>query len=178
MRSFDRAMPEEVNRVLTDHLVVAAAVLVAGGGGQPRSARASPGAVELVGDVMVDVALLVQPRARERPAPLRDAGVEPGEYLLVTAHRAGNVDDPARLERLVDAAARRCPCPVVLPLHPRTRARLEAAGLLDAAGARRASSLPPRRLPRVHRAARRTRGRCSPTPAACRRRPTSPACRA
>ena len=56
--------------------------------------------------------------------------MRPGDYLLATAHRAGNVDDPARLERLVELLLA-VPGPVVLPLHPRTRARLEAAGLLE-----------------------------------------------
>ena len=56
--------------------------------------------------------------------------MEPGAYLVVTAHRAGNVDDPARLERLVELVEA-LPRPVVFPLHPRTRARLEAAGLLE-----------------------------------------------
>jgi UDP-N-acetylglucosamine 2-epimerase (non-hydrolysing)/UDP-GlcNAc3NAcA epimerase len=83
----------------------------------------------MVGDVMVDVARLVQPRAREDGAPLREAGVEPGGYVLATAHRAGNVDDRDRLGALV-ALLRAVPHRVVLPLHPRTRARLEATGLL------------------------------------------------
>jgi UDP-N-acetylglucosamine 2-epimerase (non-hydrolysing)/UDP-GlcNAc3NAcA epimerase len=55
--------------------------------------------------------------------------VAPGEYVVVTAHRAGNVDDPARLRRLVDLLLA-LPLPAVLPLHPRTRARLVAAGWL------------------------------------------------
>jgi UDP-GlcNAc3NAcA epimerase len=80
---------------------------------------------------MVDVAQLLAPRARERTAVLEACEVDPGEFLLATAHRAGNVDDPARLERLVELLAG-MPYPVVLPLHPRTRARLEAAGLIDA----------------------------------------------
>ncbi|MGH2841956.1 MAG: UDP-N-acetylglucosamine 2-epimerase, partial [Solirubrobacteraceae bacterium] len=88
------------------------------------------GTVDLVGDVMVDIARIVAPRAAEDGAPLRDAGVTPGEYLLVTAHRAGNVDDPQRLERLVELLLG-FELPVVLPLHPRTRSRLEAAGLLE-----------------------------------------------
>jgi UDP-N-acetylglucosamine 2-epimerase (non-hydrolysing)/UDP-GlcNAc3NAcA epimerase len=87
------------------------------------------GRIEMVGDVMVDVALLFQPRARADDAPLRAAGVRPGEYALATAHRAGNVDDPERLRALVDLLLA-VPVPVVLPLHPRTRARLEAAGWL------------------------------------------------
>jgi UDP-N-acetylglucosamine 2-epimerase (non-hydrolysing)/UDP-GlcNAc3NAcA epimerase len=128
MRSFDRAMPEELNRVLTDHLsdllLCPSATAVAN-----LEHEHAAGRVELVGDVMVDVALLFQPRARQDDEALSSAGVRPGEYVLVTAHRAGNVDDPERLTRLVELLLA-VPCDVVLPLHPRTRARLEAAGLL------------------------------------------------
>lgn len=128
MRSFDRRMPEEVNRVLTDHL--ASLLLCSTPVAVDNLAREGVVApVELVGDVMVDVALLVQPRAREDLAPLDAAGLAPGGYLLATAHRAGNVDDPARLERLV-GLLEVLPAPVVVPLHPRTRARLESTGLL------------------------------------------------
>ena len=129
MRSFDRAMPEELNRVLTDHL---SSLLLCSSDAPAAHLRAERvvGRVEVVGDVMVDVAQLVQPRAREDDAPLAAAGVAPGEYVLATAHRAGNVDDPGRLARLV-ALLLALPLPVVLPLHPRTGARLEAAGLLE-----------------------------------------------
>src|SRR3954453_14429165 len=129
MRSFDRAMPEELNRVLTDHL--ADVLLCPSETAVDNLERESvAGRVELVGDVMVDVALLFQPRALPAPAPLERAGVASGEYALVTAHRAGNVDDPARLPALVDLLLA-LPLPAVLPLHPRTRARLAAAGWLD-----------------------------------------------
>jgi UDP-N-acetylglucosamine 2-epimerase (non-hydrolysing)/UDP-GlcNAc3NAcA epimerase len=128
MRSFDRAMPEELNRVLTDHLSSLLLCSSAAPAAHLRAERVA-GRVEVVGDVMVDVALLVQPRARRDDVPLRDAGVRPGEYLLATAHRAGNVDDPARLARLADLLMA-LPLPVVLPLHPRTEARLAGAGLL------------------------------------------------
>jgi len=129
MRSFDRRMPEELNRVLTDHL---SDLLLCSSQAPADRLRAEQvaGRVEVVGDVMVDVALLVQPRARADDGPLRDAGVRPGQYVLVTAHRAGNVDDPARLRRLVDLLLG-LPLPAVLPLHPRTGARLDAAGWLD-----------------------------------------------
>jgi UDP-N-acetylglucosamine 2-epimerase len=128
MRSFDRAMPEELNRVLTDHL---SDVLLCPSETAVENLEREhvAGRVDLVGDVMVDVALLFQPRALADPAPLARAGVEAGEYVLATAHRAGNVDDPGRLRRLVDLLLA-MPLPVVLPLHPRTRARLEAAGWL------------------------------------------------
>ena len=124
MRSYDRSMPEELNRVLTDH--VSALLLCPGEAAAANLEREGVhGAVEVVGDVMVDVSLLVQPRARERPLP---EGLRPGGYVLATAHRAGNVDDPARLARLVEVLTS-LPAPVVLPLHPRTRERLDAAGL-------------------------------------------------
>ena len=129
MRSFDRSMPEELNRVLVDHasrlLLCSSQVAV----DNLKNEHVS-GAIELVGDVMVDVALTIQPKARERLDLLDARGVEPGAYVLVTAHRAGNVDVPSRLEALVDLLLA-IPHPVVFPVHPRTRARLRDAGLED-----------------------------------------------
>jgi len=129
MRSFDRTMPEEVNRVLTDHL--SALLLCSSEVALTNLEREGvDGGVELVGDVMVDVAAAVQPRARERTDLLERHHVRPGEYLLATAHRAGNVDDPDRLAALVElllGVGR----PVILPLHPRTRTRLESSGLIE-----------------------------------------------
>jgi UDP-GlcNAc3NAcA epimerase len=126
MRSYDRTMPEELNRVLTDH---AASLLLCSSPAAAQTLRDERvgGEVVEVGDVMVDVFELLAPRADA--ATLSRLGVTRGEYLLVTAHRAGNVDDPARLRALV-ALLRSLPAPVVLPLHPRTRARLEGQGLL------------------------------------------------
>jgi UDP-N-acetylglucosamine 2-epimerase (non-hydrolysing)/UDP-GlcNAc3NAcA epimerase len=118
MRSFDRAMPEELNRVLADHasdlLFCSTQTAV-----DNLAREGIAGDVHLVGDVMADVALAFMP-----PEP--PAG---DEYVLVTAHRAGNVDAPARLERLVELLER-LPVRAVFPMHPRTRARLKAAGLL------------------------------------------------
>jgi UDP-N-acetylglucosamine 2-epimerase (non-hydrolysing)/UDP-GlcNAc3NAcA epimerase len=95
MRSFDRAMPEEINRVLTDHvsnLLLCPSEVAA----ENLRREGVFGRIDVVGDVMVDVAELVRPRALADDAPLREAGVAAGEYLIVTAHRAGNVDDPRR----------------------------------------------------------------------------------
>jgi UDP-N-acetylglucosamine 2-epimerase (non-hydrolysing)/UDP-GlcNAc3NAcA epimerase len=129
MRSYDRTMPEELNRVVADH---AAALLLCSSERAAENLRAERvvGEVVVVGDVMVDVAQLLAPRARGHTAALAAVGVTPGEYLLATAHRAGNVDDPARLALLVELLLA-VPGPVVLPLHPRTRARLDAAGLRE-----------------------------------------------
>jgi UDP-N-acetylglucosamine 2-epimerase (non-hydrolysing)/UDP-GlcNAc3NAcA epimerase len=128
MRSYDRAMPEELNRVLADH---AASLLLCSSEAAAETLRGErvAGEVAVVGDVMVDVFELLAPRVDS--APLQRLGVQRGGYLLVTAHRAGNVDDPARLRALVELL-RGLPGPVVLPLHPRTHARLEQAGLLGA----------------------------------------------
>ena len=129
MRSFDRAMPEELNRVLSD---AASDLLLCSTDTAVENLRHehAAGEVHLVGDVMADVSLAFGPIARERSTALADHGLEPGGYLLATAHRAGNVDDPARLERLVElleALPQHC----VLPLHPRTAARLESTGLRE-----------------------------------------------
>ena len=126
MRSFDRSMPEELNRVVCDH---ASALLLC----PTRTAVANlrreavTGRVELVGDVMADLSLALQPRARAREEALARHGVASGEYLLVTAHRAGNVDLPERLARLVELLEA-LPHPAVFPVHPRTRDRLESGG--------------------------------------------------
>jgi UDP-GlcNAc3NAcA epimerase len=127
MRSFDRRMPEELNRVLTDHL---SALLLCPSDTAAANLKAESvaGRVEVVGDVMVDVAMRRQPSARADERTPAEHGVRGGEYLLLTAHRAGNVDDPQRLRALVDLIAA-LPAPVVFPLHPRTRARLLDAGL-------------------------------------------------
>lgn len=128
MRSFDRSMPEELNRVLTDHmseLLLCASETAA----ENLRRESAHGRIEVVGDVMVDLAYRWREDGPADSEPLRRRGVVPGAYILLTAHRAGNVDDPRRLEalvRIVESLAQ----PVVFPVHPRTRARLQAAGLL------------------------------------------------
>jgi UDP-N-acetylglucosamine 2-epimerase (non-hydrolysing)/UDP-GlcNAc3NAcA epimerase len=129
MRSFDRAMPEELNRVLADHasdlLFCSTTTAV-----DNLTREGVRDGVHLVGDVMADVALAFLPVAEERSTALADHGVEPDGYLLMTVHRAGNVDDPERLTRVVEIAEQ-LPLPAVFPVHPRTRARLRAAGLAE-----------------------------------------------
>jgi UDP-N-acetylglucosamine 2-epimerase len=129
MRSFDRAMPEELNRLLTDHasdlLLCSTETAVAN-----LERESAAGEVHLVGDVMADVSLTFREIAEERSQILEARGLEPGEYFALTAHRAGNVDDPQRLERLVELIEA-LPRRVVFPVHFRTEARLEAAGLFE-----------------------------------------------
>jgi UDP-GlcNAc3NAcA epimerase len=126
MRSFDRTMPEERNRVLSDHL---SDLLLCSSESAAEHLRAESiaGRVEVVGDVMVDVAMRWQPAARADAQTTTAHGLMPGSYLLLTAHRAGNVDDPERLGALVELIGA-LPEPVLFPLHPRTRTRLLEAG--------------------------------------------------
>jgi UDP-GlcNAc3NAcA epimerase len=132
MRSFDRSMPEELNRVLTDHAsdLLLCSTETAMLNLESEGVR---GEAELVGDVMADVSLAFRDIAEERSTILGDLGLEESSYLVVTAHRAGNVDRPERLEALV-SLLEALPGPVVLPLHPRTRERLQAAGLMERLG--------------------------------------------
>ena len=127
MRSFDREMPEELNRVLADHasdLLLCSTETAVGN----LEREGAAGDVHLVGDVMADVSLAFRDIAEERSQILRELGLEPGSYLVATAHRPGNVDRVDRLEQLTELLAA-MPGPLVLPLHPRTRRRLEEAGL-------------------------------------------------
>ena len=128
MRSFDRTMPEELNRVLVDHM---SELLLCSSEAAAENLRAESarGTIEVVGDVMIDVACQWQSVAPTTSEALAAYDLRPGEYLLLTAHRAGNVDDPERLRLLVDVVAS-LPGRTVFPVHPRTRARLHEAGLL------------------------------------------------
>src|SRR5262249_4585146 len=100
------------------------------------------GEAYLVGDVMADVSLAFREIAEERSRALEERALQPGSYLVVTAHRAANVDDPERLRLLVDILEA-LPLPAVIPVHPRTRSRLEAAGLVDRLRAARGVELAP-----------------------------------
>ena len=129
LRSGDRAMPEEINRLATDAVCD---VLYASEEAAVEALRREGHPVERVcfaGNVMIDTL----DRQRAAAAATRAAerrGLERGGYVLVTMHRPATVDDPERLATLVDVVARAARGgAVVWPVHPRTRARLEAEGL-------------------------------------------------
>lgn len=131
MRSYDRRMPEERNRVVCDHL---SALLLVPTVAATENLRRE-GLVEHVvdvGDVMTDVTMMVHPRARDRaPDWLAERGLRAGGYRLSTVHRAGNVDTPERLSAVIETltALASEDVPLVLPLHPRTAARLAEFGM-------------------------------------------------
>ena len=125
LRSFNRRMPEEINRVVADHLCAMLFAPTADAVANLRREGIADEQIHLVGDVMFDVALFYAERAEEVSTILDRLSLLPGRYVLATVHRAENTDDPVRLANLLHglkAAARAQP--VVLPLHPRTKAAL------------------------------------------------------
>lgn len=127
LRSFDRSMPEEVNRLLTDHLSSLSFCPTETAVTNLAREGVTAG-VELVGDVMYDLFLEhITEGRRRRPAILSDTALEKG-YVLATIHRAENTDNPERLAAILDGLAE-SGLLIVFPAHPRTRAALMAADL-------------------------------------------------
>lgn len=131
LRSFNRRMPEETNRVVADHVsdllfaptTTARQNLLAEGIAEDR--------IHLVGDVMYDAALYYGSKALRESRILESLQAKPGEYVLATVHRAENTDSAALLTALFDGLIQVSEnLPVVLPLHPRTRRALEREGLM------------------------------------------------
>jgi len=126
LRSGDLSMPEERNRIETDRL----AQLLLAPDERSRdqlAAEGVPGRTEVVGDVMADASFRLTPVARERSRALEELGLDPGGHLLLTIHREANTS-PERLARIVEGI-RMLEEPVVFPVHPRTQAALDLAGL-------------------------------------------------
>lgn len=130
LRSFNRAMPEEINRVLTDH--VADMLLAPTRTAVENLSREGidGGRVHLVGDVMYDAVLRYRDEAHRASTVLSELALERGRYALATVHRAENTDDPERLATIFDALSTVGEqVRVVVPLHPRTRNALGRWGL-------------------------------------------------
>jgi UDP-GlcNAc3NAcA epimerase len=137
LRSFNRRMPEEVNRVVTDHLSELLFAPTAAAVENLRREGIPEDRIHLVGDVMHDAVLYYQAKAEWTSDVLRRLDLEAGNYVLATVHRAENTDAPDRLRGIItglDRVARELP--VVLPAHPRTRAALQRTGLLSLASSR------------------------------------------
>lgn len=124
LRSFNKKMPEEINRILTDH---AADILFTPTDTATRNALAegiAPEKIQQVGDVMYDAALYYAAKAIQHEAVLERLSLKSGTFILVTLHRAEMVDHRQRLQQVLNAVARGG-MPVVMPMHPRTKKRLE-----------------------------------------------------
>ncbi len=126
-RSFDRRMPEEINRLVADQLS-SAFFCVSQTAVNQLAAEGITNNVFWVGDVMLDANICNRPLARQKSAILSKLGLEPGTYGLVTVHRAANTDDPARLSSIANALSRVGET-VVFPVHPRTRGALQKADI-------------------------------------------------
>ncbi len=126
LRSYNRRMPEELNRIVADHLsdLLLCPTTVAI---ENLRKEGLDGRAVLTGDVMFDAVLAFRAQAEDRGLAEE---WQPGKFALATVHRAENTDDPARLRRILSALDRIADtvCPIVLPLHPRTRKKLDQMG--------------------------------------------------
>ena len=132
LRSYDRTMPEEINRLVTDAL--ADLLLTPSRDADANLIRegVDPSRIRFVGNVMIDTLLKFLPRARATQALARH-GLERGRYALVTLHRPSNVDDRETLEALLRLLGRiAARLPVLFPIHPRTRKMIQEFGFEDA----------------------------------------------
>lgn len=123
LRSFNRRMPEEINRILTDHLSTMLFAPTDLARANLRAEGVSESSIRVSGDVMYDAALFYRDRAR-CPESFAATKLKPRAYILATIHRAENTDNPARMAAMFEGLARSGE-PVVLPLHPRTRQTLD-----------------------------------------------------
>jgi len=128
LRSFDRSMPEEVNRIVTDQLSDLLFTPDEGADENLRREGVPPARIHRTGNVMIDT--LLRQRERARDVHRFDAFKARGPYGLVTLHRPSNVDDEATLRRLAQVLGEVAEeLPLLLPCHPRTKARLQAYGI-------------------------------------------------
>jgi UDP-N-acetylglucosamine 2-epimerase len=129
LRSFIRSMPEEINRVVADHLsdllLCPSETAVSN-----LAAEGIESGVHLVGDVMYDALLQYSDIARQKSTLLQELKVEPKQYLLLTIHRAENTDHPLHLRNILSALVE-VDCPIIFPVHPRARKALLEAGLIQ-----------------------------------------------
>lgn len=128
LRSFNRSMPEEINRVVTDHVSQALFCPTAQSVQNLAREGITQGVFE-TGDVMGDALEYFVQAAHRNSTILHRLDLKPKTYALATVHRAGNTDDPARLRAIMDALAR-LRLPVVFPVHPRTRKIIENLGIM------------------------------------------------
>lgn len=127
LRSFNRSMPEEINRIVADHVSTWLFVPNARSRAQLASEGVVDGVVE-VGDLMVDLVERVAKTLPPNPPVLERFGVAPYAYGVATIHRASNTDDPQTFERLIQGL-RAVDMPIVFPVHPRTRGIAAARGV-------------------------------------------------
>jgi UDP-N-acetylglucosamine 2-epimerase (non-hydrolysing) len=138
LRSFDRSMPEELNRLLTDQLADLLWTPSPDADENLRREGVAEWRIERVGNIMIDAFELLRPRIFATDTIRRELALSAQGYGVVTLHRPANVDDPARLAQWVAVLGRLAArLPLVFPVHPRTRKQLERHGLLERLSAAR-----------------------------------------
>jgi UDP-N-acetylglucosamine 2-epimerase (non-hydrolysing) len=135
LRSFDPSMPEEWNRIVADHLAELCFLHCDEAVENLRSEGVAEDRLSFVGNTMIDTLVALEERFRSREAA-GALGLEPGSYLLVTLHRPALVDGPLLAEAMASLELVGRELPVVFPVHPRTRKRLEASGRVAPAASR------------------------------------------
>jgi UDP-N-acetylglucosamine 2-epimerase (non-hydrolysing) len=129
LRSFDRTMPEEINRIVTDRISDLLLTPSPDADANLLKEGVDPSFIHFVGNVMIDTLLASKARA-EKLTTLKDLGLTAGNYAVCTLHRASNVDDPKVLSGLLSALAHvAARLPILFPVHPRTRKMLADQGL-------------------------------------------------
>jgi UDP-GlcNAc3NAcA epimerase len=132
LRSYNKIMPEEINRVLTDHISDCLLAPTEGAVANLVREGVRPDHVRLVGDVMYDATLYYAARAETQSHILSQLGLTSGTYILATIHRAENTDNAVRLRAIFEALGEISQeRKVVVPLHPRTRSCLKADKLIE-----------------------------------------------
>lgn len=136
LRSFDRTMPEEINRLVTDQLANLLFTPSEDGNVNLQREGVAPEKIHLVGNLMIDTLIRLLPQAEQgwlesrRALPVPEDVWKAGRYMLVTLHRPSNVDSPENLERLIRTLQEfTSELPLIFPVHPRTRQRLHNLGL-------------------------------------------------
>ena len=135
LRSGNMAMPEEINRIVTDRVSTLLFAPTTGAMEHLLNEGTPSAQVELSGDVMFDAALAFMPRAKAQSRILERLGAVPGGFILATIHRAENTDDPDRIVAIMKGLGGGT-LPVFLPLHPRTAKRLAEDGIAASASVR------------------------------------------
>ncbi len=143
LRSFDRSMPEEVNRVLTDAIADLLWTSSPEANDNLQNEGVPAGNIDFVGNIMIDSLEMLRDSFDGEPETA-GSGLTPGQYGIVTLHRPANVDDPTALRTAISALARVARrLPLVFPVHPRTRQALNTAGLASELEAAGVTLLPP-----------------------------------
>jgi len=134
LRSFDRTMPEEINRLITDSIADILWTPSPDGDENLLREGVAPEKIHRVGNIMIDSLEMLRPGIRKQAA-FREFGLNRGNYVMVTLHRPSNVDDPKNLKslcELLNGISEKLP--VVFPIHPRTRKNIEQNNLTDILG--------------------------------------------